>query len=124
MNDPVATALAWGFLAGVGALATALVNKLRPRNVYVLPMLIWAIGFGCYVTAEKVVERQSVVWTFLVWGAFAFMGIGTSVFIFNMAMGKPIRQPRHNEKPIEASFGYRIGHRLGQWHRNRNRNSN
>lgn len=119
MNDPEAAAFAWGALAGVGALVAALFNKLKlsTKNSYVLPSLIWTFGFASYVAAEKFVERHSAEWTFLVWAAFIFMGIGASVTIFNMAMGKTIRQPKYKEKPIEESFGYRIGHRLGKWHR-------
>jgi hypothetical protein len=119
MNDPLATAIAWGILAGLGALATALLNKLklRTKNVYVLSMVPWVIGFGCYVTAENFLDKQSVLWTFLFWAGFGFMGIGASVFIFNMLTGKLLGQPKHKETPIEASFGYRIGRRLGMWYR-------
>ena len=124
MNDPVGHAFAYGIMMVFGALLAALLKKchfeIRSQWILVVvSMTLWGIGMGTGYLGYLLVENDTAPYlgyVLLIIGG--IMGLGSGGLFFHW-ISDPANQPKKSQEPIESSFGYRLGQRVGKWVRHR-----
>ena len=124
MSDPVGYAIAFGLMMALGSFLAALLKKshieIRSRGILaVFTITLWGIGMGIGYWGYRLLENG----TALYFGYFLLtiggaVGLGSGGLFFNW-MAHPAHYPNKPKQPLESSFGYRLGCRLGKWVRDK-----
>lgn len=125
MQDPVDHAIAYGAMMLLGALLLALLKRwhfeIRSKGVLViLTMTLWGVGMGLLLLGLGLLEHKEMGVNF---GSFLIiaglvLGLGAGGLFFSW-ITDPNHHPKKFKEPIESSFAYRLGQRIGKWVRHR-----
>lgn len=124
MSDPVDYAIAFGLMMALGSFLAALLKKwnfeIRSLGILVVvTMMLWGIGMGIGYLGYRLAETETTLYLgyFLIsiGGALA---LGSGGLFFNWVRD-PAHYPNKPKQPLESSFAYRLGCRLGKWARDK-----